>query len=334
MIEMSFFEEQKEILGMLERNMIASLWHFTDIRNLPNIKKLDGLRSKEYLEQNKQWGGRDLFPGGDALSHNLDRNLGNWEKISLNFMPHTPIAYKKKREKHLVFIEIDAGVAAFPNVYFTDCNAARTKNKQLREKGMVGLTNVNFSIINGPAEPWNKNWLKYVQAEILVPHHIPLSKIKAIHFISNASKEYGEILWGERCNLFCISPGVFYDYYRKDKGALQFSYVKEVFISTRAIPKSRVYAIRTNAPHVVQGRPFWVIVHLHTTAGARVSISIDALRTRKDGEALKDFDGIFCSQFTVTKNVKWLEVKVYIDSILWALQRVRCEEMKNEQRIQ
>ena len=106
-IEMSSFEEQKEILGMLERNMITSLWHFTDIGNLPNIKKLNGLRSKEYLEQNEHWGGRDIFPGGDDLSHSLDRNLGNWDKISLNFMHHTPIAYKKKREKHLVFIEID-----------------------------------------------------------------------------------------------------------------------------------------------------------------------------------------------------------------------------------
>ena len=113
---MSSFEEQKEILNVLKRNRITSLWHFTDIMNLYYIKRLNGLRSKEYLEQNKYWGRKDLFPGGDTLSHDLDRNLGNWDKISLNFRPHTPISYRKKREKHLVFIEIEPEVAACEDV--------------------------------------------------------------------------------------------------------------------------------------------------------------------------------------------------------------------------
>jgi len=59
--------EQVQILKLLKTNNINSLWHFTDIRNLPLIQKLGGLRSKKFLEDNSLLG--KIVTGGDTLSH-------------------------------------------------------------------------------------------------------------------------------------------------------------------------------------------------------------------------------------------------------------------------
>jgi hypothetical protein len=326
--KMSVSEEKAEILEILRKNRIESLWHFTDIRNLPNILKLGGLRSKEYLEENRCWGKNFLFPGGDRISHNLDRKLKNWNKISLNFKPNTPLAYIKKREKHLVFIEINPRIATFEGVYFTDCNATRTRNKQRREEGIKGLNYVNFDMINSPSKPWDQDWEKYVQAEVLVPHHVPIDMFRAVHFISNASKEYGEFLCRKKCDFFCVKPEAFYDYYSYNRGSIQFPYLKEIFISTKNVPKEKVYAIKSNDPCIVGGELFWVIVHLHAIAGTRVSISIESIRKKREKEIKSDTDGIWWKGFTAPKGLRVLEVKVYIDTILWAHRVVRCMEMR------
>ena len=45
-----------------------------------------------------------LITGGNPLSHSLDRYHGNWDKVSLNFTPYTPMAYHRKRAQHLCFL--------------------------------------------------------------------------------------------------------------------------------------------------------------------------------------------------------------------------------------
>ena len=254
------------------------------------------------------------------------RKLGNWDKISLNFKPYTPLTYTKKRKKHLVFIEIKPEVTVCEDIYFTDCNATRTRNSQRRGKSIEGLHYVHFDIINGPSEPQNQNWQKYVQAEILVPHHIPISMFKAIHFISNASKEYGELLWGKRCDLFCVNPETFYDINRYGRGSIQFPYVREVLISTKEIPEEKVYAIRTNDDYVIEGKLFWVIVHFHPVIGTRVTISIKAIKQRKEFHVKesKKKGAILWRGFTAPKGLRGLDVKVYIDEILWSHRTIRC----------
>ena len=329
---MSFSGEEVKILDILNENGIKSLWHFTDIKNLPYIRKLDGLRSKEYLEKNDYWKKNVIFSGGDDISHDLDRRLGNWDKISLNFKSQTPIAYIRKRERYLIFIEIKPEIAAYKDVYFTDCNAARTRNSQKRGKGLKGLNYVNFSMISHPSEPWNQDWQKYVQAEVLVPHNIPLSMFKAIHFISNASMEYGELLWRGRCDLFCVNSETFYDIYSGERGKIQFPYIKEVLISTRKVSKEKIHAIKSSDSYLLEGEPFWVIVYLYAVTGTGISISISDIRKRNIKRAhdvvKREFDGIFCHQFVAPRDQRGLEVKVYIDKILWVHRRIRCMEMR------
>lgn len=202
----------EEILEMLKKNNIYSLWHFTDIGNLGYIKKLNGLRSKEFL-QNKV-GLKNIICGGDELSHRLDKKWGNCDKIHLSFTPYTPMAYNTKKEKdpifgekELVFIEIDIIVATFDDVYFTDSNA--TSNDHKRKKGIEGLRNVKFEYINMNPNPNDPNWKKYVQAEVLVPNHIPLDYFKRIHFKNEASLRLGESLWEGYHPPFVVNSKIF-----------------------------------------------------------------------------------------------------------------------------
>lgn len=126
------------ILARLKQEGITTLYHFSCVENLPRICQMGALYSKRILEE------RGLLPtivtGGNPLSHNLDRYHGNWDKVSLNFTPYTPMAYGRKREQHLCFFLVDPDVAAWSEVIFTDSNAA--KNGHRRGQGLVGLGNV------------------------------------------------------------------------------------------------------------------------------------------------------------------------------------------------
>ncbi len=71
------------ILARLQRERVTSLYHFTSVENLPSICEKQGLCSKQTLEKERKW--PPPVPGGNPLSHNLDRYRGNWDKVSFNF---------------------------------------------------------------------------------------------------------------------------------------------------------------------------------------------------------------------------------------------------------
>jgi len=195
-----FHPQAKAIKEVLRKNGINALYHFTDIRNLSLIARCGGLWSKEKLEQEGLLS--QVITGGDELSLNLDRGLGNWDKVHLYFCPHTPMAYIKQQEKHLCYLIIDPEVALRSGVIFTDTNATRTTGGgHQREEGIKGLHHVDFEVIKetltqGP-KPQDPRWHRNVQAEVLVPDEIPLRYIKEIAFISEASLKEGKRLWGD-----------------------------------------------------------------------------------------------------------------------------------------
>ncbi len=309
---MEYSKEKDEIINYLKKNGINSLWHFTDIRNIEYIEKFGGLRSKEFLEQ------KDLidsiFCGGNSLSHDLDKGLGNWNKISLNFTPHTPMAYHKKRETHLIFIEIDLEVASFQDVYFTNCNATRIINGQKRDKGLRGLKHVNFSIINGPAKPWDPDWKKFVQAEILVPNFIPTDYFKTIYFISEASMELSEKYFKEKKYLLKIEKSIF-----EDSGSIQFSYVNNLYISLDKITEENVSQVSESVSYLQYGKEFWVIVDLFSNSGLLWSINLTGNYFNKKEENIfeKENSWFWFPNF-VCPDEKYLNIEVYCEDILWA----------------
>jgi hypothetical protein len=97
----SLHPDAQAILTRLQQEKIAALYHFTNVENLPSICQMGALHSKQILEEQGLLS--TLATGGNPLSHSLDRRQSNWDKVSLNFTPHTPMAYNKKRGQHLCF---------------------------------------------------------------------------------------------------------------------------------------------------------------------------------------------------------------------------------------
>ncbi|SHF22183.1 protein of unknown function [Thermoanaerobacter uzonensis DSM 18761] len=323
MEKIKFSPARDQILKILKENNINSLWHFTSIINLTLIKKFNGLRSKLFLE--KQGCLNDVRCGGNKISHDLDKVLGNWDKISLGFTPHTPIAFQKKKEiGHLVFIEVDPEVAAFEGVYFTDSNATRLRNGHTREEGVRGLTSVKFNIINSTPEPWNEEWKKYVQAEVLVPNHIPIEYFKKIHFISEASLKLGQYLWSGNSNIFCINSEVFADYkHDESEWSIINPYVKEVIVSYEEITRENARGKHIDVGNVIQKRTFWMKIFLYAVTGSKVRLILkdltDNIIVDKEVEFKNEDSFIWFPKIDIPKEYESDEIiiEIMLDEILW-----------------
>ena len=188
---------------------------------------MGALHSKQILE--KQGLLSTLITGGNPLSHSLDRYHGNWDKVSLNFTPYTPMAYHRKRAQHLCFLLVNPEVATWSEVLFTDSNAAR--NDHRRGEGLIGLGNVQFNAIH--AIPFSVNdWHRFIQAEVLIPASIPLAHVGEIGFVSNASMSYAQYLCKSFAHPpFSVKAQMFTDSPRAPQKAINFAYVKEFCIS-------------------------------------------------------------------------------------------------------
>lgn len=127
------------------------LYHFTDPRNIPSIKKY-GLLS--WYELNK----KNIYhiPASNSLSRNLDirRNLQDYVRLSLNKNhPMFARAINEGRVKNLVWLKIDPIVMNFPDTLFSNDNATS-----------------NRAVINNNKDTALKS--KSSQAEVLVKKRI------------------------------------------------------------------------------------------------------------------------------------------------------------------
>jgi hypothetical protein len=105
---------------------ITKLYHFTDVRNLPLIRKLDGLWSTAKLKK----GNTEFFPGGNQWSLDQDVNTGMdyyvhlcWDK---NHHMEKNIRERDKDIK-LFYLEIDRLILYEKGVLFTP-DVANGKN--------------------------------------------------------------------------------------------------------------------------------------------------------------------------------------------------------------
>lgn len=317
----NYSSQKDQILHHLKSNNIQSLWHFTNIFNLSNIVAYGGLRSKEFLEDNSFLD--RIICGGNPLSLDLDKRFGNWDKISLNFTPYTPMAYHKKKEAHLVFIELDIEVATFEGVYFTDCNATRKRNGQIREKGLKGLKNVKFDLINSKPKPWDQDWHKFVQAEILVPDYIPIEYFKSIHFVSDASKETAIQFMRDMEHLIQVRPSTF-----EDEKRIQFPFVQNFFLSTKEVNKGNFGKVSKSAPYISAGEPFWVLVDFFATAGTKWTIRLDggSYQQQKDANIDKADSWIWYPKFIAPDDDCYVNIEVCCNDIIWIKTVVEVRE--------
>lgn len=260
------------ILERISRERIRALFHFTSIENLALIKSMNALCSKHVLQNAGRWPPPE--PGGNDLSHNLDRFNNNWDKLSLNFTPHTPMAYHKKQASHLCYFALDVSVAARAGVVFTDTNAANT-GSQRRGDGLTGLNLVNFDAVRSHPRPWDRDgWVRPVQAEILVPGTIALDHVLEIGFVSQASLEEAQRVWGNPSNAsFTIQPQYYSD--TPSSVSLNFPYVESILLTSREVNKST-----TDQHYLAESRfsrarcqTITLLANINATAGVKAKVT-------------------------------------------------------------
>jgi hypothetical protein len=232
----SLHRDALEISTRLQHEEVAAFYHFTHVRNLPGICQVQSLCSKQTLEDMGRW--PPPVPGGNTLSHGLDRSRGNWNKVSLSLTPHTPMIYHLKREQHLCFLVVDSSVATWSGVVFTDSNAASTNHR--RGEGIIGLNNINFNAIRSLPRPGDREgWVIPVQAEVLVPDTIPFEFISKIGFISKASMAHVERLCGSQSK-FSVDRRLFLDSHSPFQKIPNFPYVVDLVLTDATVDENNV----------------------------------------------------------------------------------------------
>lgn len=271
LMDVSRHPQAEQILRRLQQEKIAVLYHFTSIENLPCIRDMQALCSKQLLEDEGRW--PCAAPGGDDLSHSLDSYHGNWEMVSCNFTPRTPMAYHKKQQHHLCFFVIQIDIAAFNGVFFTDANA--TANGHERAEGLAGIELVNFAAIRSSPRPWDKEgWVRQVQAEVLVPDCIMLDYVIEVTFVSEASLWEAGRLWGLQPHPpFRIEPHHFEDI-RSGNPVLTFPVLLDWLLTNESVDKSNYRIPYSHKSHFIRqpGGRITVLAHIRVLAGTRVYI--------------------------------------------------------------
>jgi hypothetical protein len=261
---------------------MTALYHFTSIANLRLIHEMDALCSKAVLETAGCWPCPE--PGGNSLSHSLDSVNGNWDKVSLSFTPYTPMVYQRKRARHLCFFVLKVEVAAYAGVIFTDRNAA-SKRGQRRDEGLTGLELVDFTAFRSH-RPWDREkWFEPVQAEVLVPGKVPLGDVMEVVFVSDASLQEGERVWGAHPlhPPFRVEPRYFHDSSRREDSRLNFPHLIALGLTNESINKSTVRSPRTyySRFHRQPGGHITAVAKIYALAGTQARVTWNPGRISK-----------------------------------------------------
>tara|TARA_B100000965_G_C19570814_1_gene749036 strand:+ start:1141 stop:1602 length:462 start_codon:yes stop_codon:yes gene_type:complete len=147
-----------------------SLYHFTDSRNIPNIKKhglysFAALKAKLNLDY-----GTDFYPASSESSREIDfrKNLHNYIRLcSEQNHPMVSIALNENRINSVSWIKLDFSEIVFKNnfrenhILFSNINAAS-----------------NNAIVDGNYSTFTQS--HDIQKEVLVRFNIPLSQLEFI----------------------------------------------------------------------------------------------------------------------------------------------------------
>ncbi len=134
-------ENWSDFKQILDDNGIRYLYHFTDRRNIPSIKRHGGLFSWHYCKKNNI-----TIPcqGGDYNSQELDKKYGLEDYVRLSFCNDHPMAYRLQQSgSDIVILKIKADVALLKGTLFSDINAADKLHTHGGE--LDDLKRVNFN---------------------------------------------------------------------------------------------------------------------------------------------------------------------------------------------
>lgn len=166
-------ENWEDFYQVLESNDIRFLYHFTDKRNIPSIKRHGGLFSWHYCETNNINIPRQ---GGDYDSRELDKKYRLQDYVRLSFCDDHPMKYRLQQSgSDMVVLRIKIDVALLKDTLFSDINAA----DRLHTHGgsLLDLKRVNFDATKRHFVSKNDEDFKPHQAEVMVKTFVPLKYI-------------------------------------------------------------------------------------------------------------------------------------------------------------
>lgn len=167
-------ENWAEFKQVLENNGIQYLYHFTDRRNIPSIKRHGGLLSWNYCVQHKI----DIpKPGGGNLSRQLDSSRNLQDYVRLSFTTEHPMMYvamKDGRIDNPVILKIDPCVVYLKNTKYADMNATIKRLKPNIGISLDDFKKIHFSSVKARKHfDLDEEEQPYFQAEVMVMTFIP-----------------------------------------------------------------------------------------------------------------------------------------------------------------
>ena len=194
----------------LRHGGLKHLFHWTHLDNLPGIAAEGAVLSKAELERRSLW--PCARPGGDDLSHDLDRRFGTWGFVSTSPITRTPMLTRRVDEEWpLCLIAIDLQVADLPGVEFTDKNAASAQSRRM--PAPEGLELLDYEALCRPPEPpslfWMQKILPRLQSEVLVPRQVERRFIREIVVPDRQSVVEVRGRWQEGGPVIRVAPDMF-----------------------------------------------------------------------------------------------------------------------------
>jgi len=146
------------------------LYHFTDTRNVPSIKK-HGLLSLAALKARLNYDiGTDFFPGSNPQSREIDyeKKLNNYIRLCADkHHPMTTIALNEGRIQNIAWIKLN-----FRDVVFVD--SFREDHAKFSNKNAAS----NDAIVNSDYHTFTQSI--DTQREVLIRYNIPVSRLEFI----------------------------------------------------------------------------------------------------------------------------------------------------------
>jgi hypothetical protein len=160
---------------------IPQLYHFTDVRNLPSIKDLDGIHATARLNEM----GVKFYSGGNELSLQLDRQSEMDQFVHLCFdLRHPMESYIKTRdsEAQVLYLKIDRAILYQDGVRFSTgvANALGAQTFTIEEAQQGNM--IDYQVLY-TYMPWSDPQVQSRRhaaelCEILVPNYVSMKFVR------------------------------------------------------------------------------------------------------------------------------------------------------------
>ena len=169
----------KNMNTILTKYKIDCIWHFTDKSNLESIQKHKGLLSLGELERRRI---EIPVPGGNQLSHDLDKAEGLHKYVHMAFVSDPPMLFDAKKEGRItdpIFLKVRSTILLEKGVLF--CSKVSNSSDAVILDANQAKAQIDFDVLFTPMD-WKDTEVRKRRraarkSEILVPNFVPIEMI-------------------------------------------------------------------------------------------------------------------------------------------------------------